>query len=54
MKKIFIVAEIGCNHNGSKELARQMVLKAKECGVTSDIRPGRDAEKWVNVIARKI
>lgn len=33
MKKIFIVAEIGCNHNGSKELARQMVLKAKECGV---------------------
>lgn len=30
---MFIVAEIGCNHNGSKELARQMVLKAKECGV---------------------
>lgn len=24
-----------------------------ECGVTSDIRPGRADEKWVNVIARK-
>ena len=24
-----------------------------ECGITSDIRPGRDDEKWVNVIARK-
>lgn len=33
MKHIFIVAEIGCNHNGSKELAREMVRKAKECGV---------------------
>ena len=29
---IKIIAEIGCNHNGSKELARKMVAKAKECG----------------------
>ena len=33
MKKIFIVAEIGCNHNGDKELAKKMVLEAKKCGV---------------------
>lgn len=33
MNKVYIVAEIGCNHNGDKELARKMVLKAKECGV---------------------
>lgn len=33
MKHVFIVAEIGCNHNGSKDLARAMVRKAKECGV---------------------
>lgn len=32
-KNIFIVAEIGCNHNGSKELARKMVTEAKRCGV---------------------
>ena len=31
--KIEIVAEIGCNHNGDKELAKKMVLTAKECGV---------------------
>ena len=33
MKHVFIVAESGCNHNGSKDLAREMVIKAKECGV---------------------
>lgn len=33
MAHTFIVAEIGCNHNGSKELAYKMVTKAKECGV---------------------
>lgn len=33
MKRIYIVAEIGCNHNGSKELAYQMIKEAKKCGV---------------------
>ena len=33
MKKVFIVAEIGCNHNGSKELAYKMIDEAKACGV---------------------
>lgn len=33
MKHVFIVAEIGCNHNGSKELAKKMVKMAKACGV---------------------
>lgn len=32
-KKIIIVAEIGCNHNGDPKLAKKMVDKAKECGV---------------------
>lgn len=31
--RVFIVAEIGCNHNGSKQLAYEMIDKAKECGV---------------------
>ena len=33
MSKILIIAEIGCNHNGNYNLAREMVAKAKECGV---------------------
>ena len=32
-ERIFIVAEIGCNHNGDPELAKKMVEIAKECGV---------------------
>ncbi len=32
MKRIMIVAEIGCNHNGSRKLAAEMVKRAKECG----------------------
>ncbi|PHU34441.1 N-acetylneuraminate synthase [Pseudobutyrivibrio ruminis] len=31
-ERVYIVAEIGCNHNGKKEIARQLVEKAKECG----------------------
>ena len=30
MKNVFIVAEIGCNHNGSIELARKMIEEAKK------------------------
>lgn len=33
MGRIKIVAEIGCNHNGDKEIAGEMMLRAKECGV---------------------
>ncbi len=35
MSKAFIVAEIGCNHNGSKELAEKMVFEAYNCGVNA-------------------
>lgn len=33
MNKVYIVAEIGCNHNGDIKLAKKMVEIAKECGV---------------------
>ena len=32
MKDIQIVAEIGCNHNGNVELAKEMMKRAKEAG----------------------
>lgn len=33
MSKVFIVAEIGCNHNGDYQLAKRMVDEAKKAGV---------------------
>ena len=30
--KIFIIAEIGINHNGDLDLAKKMILSAKLCG----------------------
>lgn len=33
MKHVYIIAEIGCNHNGDVELAEKMVNEAKKCGV---------------------
>ena len=36
-----------------KKLLKESNFEVIECGITSDIRPGRDAEKWINAIARK-
>ena len=33
MKHVYIIAEIGCNHNGNKDIAKRMVWEAKRCGV---------------------
>ena len=30
--KPYIIAELGSNHNGDMELAKNMIAKAKECG----------------------
>ena len=37
MSDIQIVAEIGCNHNGSVELAKKMMKKAKEAGYEIEV-----------------
>ena len=31
-KTPYIIAEIGCNHNGDLDLARKMIIEAKNCG----------------------
>ena len=28
-------------------------LKIEDCWITSDVRPGRDEEKWLNLLLRK-
>ena len=32
MKDIYFIAEIGINHNGSLEIAKELIDMAKECG----------------------
>ena len=32
MTKTFVISEIGINHNGSLDIAKEMILKSKECG----------------------
>ena len=46
MERIFIVAEIGCNHNGRKDIAKRMVDEAKQCGV--------DAVKFQTFTAKEL
>ena len=53
MKKIWIVAEIGCNHNGNEETARQMVDKAKNCGVDAVKFQTFRASELISVFAPK-
>lgn len=33
--EIYVIAEIGVNHNGSVAMAKELVLKAKECGANA-------------------
>ena len=32
---VYVIAEIGINHNGDVNLAKKMIRRAKECGVNA-------------------
>ncbi|MGL4589751.1 MAG: N-acetylneuraminate synthase [Mycoplasmatales bacterium] len=51
--KTYIIAEIGCNHNGDMELARKMVDKAVECGVDAVKFQTFKADKLISKYAPK-
>ncbi|WGE51029.1 N-acetylneuraminate synthase [Actinobacillus equuli subsp. haemolyticus] len=53
MSKVFIVAEIGCNHNGDPALAKKMVDVAKECGVDAVKFQTFKADKLISKYAPK-
>ncbi|WGE63453.1 N-acetylneuraminate synthase [Actinobacillus equuli subsp. haemolyticus] len=53
MSKVFIVAEIGCNHNGDPALAKKMVDVAKECGVDAVKFQTFKADKLISKYALK-
>jgi N-acetylneuraminate synthase len=44
MKNVFIISEIGINHNGDIELAKKMIKSSKECGVDAVKFQKRDIE----------
>ncbi|HDL1113160.1 TPA: N-acetylneuraminate synthase [Mannheimia haemolytica] len=53
MVNVFIVAEIGCNHNGDPALAKKMVDVAKECGVDAVKFQTFKADKLISKYAPK-
>lgn len=53
MNKIYIVAEIGCNHNGDYDLAKKMVDEAKNAGVCAVKFQTFKAELLISKIAPK-
>ena len=53
MNKVYIVAEIGCNHNGDFKLAKQMVKVAKNCGVDAVKFQTFKAEQLISKYAPK-
>ena len=44
MKNIFIISEIGINHNGDIDLAKKMIKSSKDCGVDAVKFQKRDIE----------
>ena len=44
VKKIFIIAEIGINHNGDLKIAKDLILMAKNCGCDAVKFQKRDIE----------
>ncbi|EJH2659231.1 N-acetylneuraminate synthase [Salmonella enterica] len=53
MSKIYIVAEIGCNHNGDFQLAQKMVKEAKKAGVDAVKFQTFKAEQLISKYAPK-
>lgn len=53
MNKVFIIAEAGVNHNGSMELAKQLIDKASAAGADAVKFQSFKAEKLVTKNARK-
>ena len=53
MRRTFIIAEAGVNHNGSVEIARQLIAEAKNCGADAIKFQTFKAEKLVSVKAAK-
>lgn len=47
MKKIFIIAEAGINHCGSMQMAKKLIIEAKNCGADAVKFQSYDTEKLI-------
>ena len=56
LAKTLIIAEIGVNHNGDLDLAKQMIIEAKNCGADAvkfqtfkaeDTRLTQHSKSWI-------
>jgi len=54
MSRSFIIAEIGVNHNGRKDLLRELVHKAADCGVDACKFQTFNAEKLAAIATPKV
>lgn len=53
MKHVFIIAEVGVNHNGSLEIAKKLINASKDCGVDAVKFQTFKADKLVSKKAQK-
>lgn len=53
MKRIYIIAEIGCNHCGNPEIAKSMIEVAKKCGVDAVKFQTFNAKSLISIHAPK-
>ena len=52
-KKVFLIAEIGINHNGSLSLAKKLISQAKECGFDAVKFQKRDPDICTPIYKKK-
>ena len=51
--RVYLIAEIGCNHNGDPKLAKEMIAQAKKCGVDAVKFQSFSASSLVSKFAEK-
>ena len=54
IKKTFIIAEVGVNHNGNLGIAKKLILEAKKSGADAVKFQSFNADKLANINTPKV